>query len=422
MKWFDDGSLHFALGIEDTFVPQSRPGERPIDEYELTQHYEQFATDLQLAQDVGAEMLRWGVPWYRVAPEPGKWDWAWVDSVMARFGELELRPIVDLLHYGTPLWLEGQFTHRDYPNHVTEFAQRFAERYGDVATDYTPVNEPMIHALFSGQYAYWPPYLSGSSGLVSVATALARGFSMSQRAIADTLGNRATFVHVDAGVRYTGDVWSPEHRDEVARLREQSYLVEDLVTGAVREGHPLLGMLRAGGVTDDQFDWFTANSVAPDVMGVNYYPRQSTEVFETGIRHTGGFADPRPSQDAGTDGLREVLHCYAKRYGAPVMLTETAVTGSVQERIRWMDESVETLLNLRAEGMRVVGYTWWPLFDMYEWTYRHSTNPRADHLLRMGLFDLVETPGGHLDRRRNPVADRFQHHAAAFADLANIRV
>ena len=68
MHWSDDDRLHFALGIEDTFVPQARPGERAIDEYELTDHYRRYASDLGLAVEVGAELLRWGVPWYRVTP------------------------------------------------------------------------------------------------------------------------------------------------------------------------------------------------------------------------------------------------------------------------------------------------------------------------------------------------------------------
>jgi len=413
MKWFNDGDLHFALGIEDTFVPQSRPGERPIDEYELTDHYEQVDSDLGLAKEVGAEMVRWGVPWYRVAPSPGQWEWSWVDRAMASFEGLGLRPVVDLLHYGTPLWLENQFANPDYPKHMADFAARFAERYGHVATDFTPVNEPMIHALFSGEYAYWPPYLEGPSGLVSIAASLAEGFVLTQQAIAATLGDRATFVHVDAGMRYVGDVDAPEHHDTVTRLRHQSFLVEDLVTGNVGDSHPLLGQLRRGGVTDRQLSWFAENAVRPDVMGVNYYPRHSTEIFETGIHHSGGFADPRPHFDAGTEGLREVLTSYADRYGAPVMLTETCVTGSVAERLAWMDESVATVHGLRSAGLPIVGYTWWPLFDMYEWTYRHSTNPRADHLLSMGLFDLVENPEGPLHRRRNPVADRFRQHATA---------
>ncbi|WP_165069207.1 family 1 glycosylhydrolase [Marisediminicola senii] len=413
MKWFETGRLNFALGIEDTFVPQSRAGERPIDEYALTQHYEQVHGDLGLVKKVGADLLRWGVPWYRIAPSPGIWDWGWVDRAMDRFRELELTPIIDLLHYGTPLWLDDQFANGDYPQHIADFAHRFAERYGDVATDYTPVNEPIIHALFSGEYAYWPPYLEGATGFATIASSLAQGFVLSQKAIAEMLGDRATFVHVDAGMRFVGDVDVPEHRETVARLRHQTFLVEDLVTGSVRDGHPLLPQLRAGGVTDDTLAWFADNTVRPDVMGVNYYPLHSTEVFEAGIHHRGGFADPRPAVNAGTEGLREVLTTYAERYGAPVMLTETCVTGSVEQRLAWMDDSVRTLHQLRSEGVPVVGFTWWPLFDMYEWTYRHSTNPKADHLLTMGLFDLVDSPSGHLDRRRNPVADRFLEHAAA---------
>lgn len=412
MKWFDDGALHFALGIEDTFVPQSRAGERPIDEYELTQHYQQVETDLTLASGVGAEMIRWGVPWYRVAPTPDTWDWSWVDRAMDAFQAEELRPIVDLLHYGTPLWLDDQFANPDYPERMAEFAVRFAERYGHYATDYTPVNEPVIHSLFSGEFGYWPPYLTGPTGLVKVASSLARGFVLTQQGIAQELGSAATFVHVDAGMRYVGDVEAPEHRDTVARLRAQTFLVEDLVTGAVDDSHALLAQLRRGGVTDDQLAWLADNAVRPDVMGVNYYPLHSTEVFEAGVHHGGGFADSRPFHDAGVDGLREVLRGHAERYGAPVMLTETCVTGSAEERITWMDESVRALHELRAEGLPVVGYTWWPLFDMYEWTYRHSTAPRVDHLLTMGLFDLVESPTGRLDRVRNPVADRYRHLAA----------
>lgn len=410
VRWYQDGRLHFGVGIENTFVPQERPGERAIDEYELTEHYAQIDTDLALAADVGADFMRWGIPWHRVSPEPGVWDWGWCDRAIARFAELGIRPIIDLLHYGTPTWVEGEFAHPDYPQIVAEYATRVAERYADTVTDYTPVNEPMLHSLFSGEYGYWPPYRRGVDGLVEVAGAIARGFVLTQRGIADVLGERATFVHVDASMRYVGDVDAPEHRATAFRYRHQAFLVEDLVTGHVDAAHPLVPMLRAGGMDDSRLDWFRAHAVAPDVMGVNYYPRHSTEVFESGVHHAGGFADPRPTRDDGTDGLREMLTTYAERYGAPVMLAETCVTDDVATRIRWMDASVQTVEDLRAGGLPVVGYTWWPLFDMYEWTYRHSDLPRAAHLLSMGLHDLVESPAG-LRRVRNAVADRFTHFA-----------
>lgn len=408
-RWFDSGALHFGLGIEDTFVPQARPGERPIDEYELTEHYRFWHADLALATEAGATFLRWGVPWYRINPERGAWDWDWLDRVVARFGDLGLRPVVDLLHYGTPTWLEGQFAHPDYPKVVAEYAVRVAERYGDTVTDYTPVNEPMIHALFSGAYGYWPPYLSGPRGLTTMVGALAQGFAQTQEGIRDVLGDRATFMHVDAAMRYAGDV-DGEHSEQAIRMREQAYLVEDLVTGRVVDGHPLLGFLLEHGMDDAVLDGLAAHPVRPDIMGVNYYPKHSTELFEESVHHGGGFADPRPTVDDGVAGLEEVLLAYELRYGAPVMLTETCVTGSVAERLSWLDGSVAAVRRLRGAGHRIVGYTWWPLFDMYEWTFRHGNGPRSDSLLAMGLWDLVESPDG-LVRRKNPVADQFRRHA-----------
>jgi len=409
--WHRDGSLHFAVGVEDTFVPQAGPGQRPIDEYELTEHYARWHSDLGLAAEAGAELVRWGVPWYRIQPEPGRWDWDWLDRVMDRFVELGLRPVVDLMHYGTPLWMEGEFANPDYPKRVAEYSARVAERYAPLGvTDYTPVNEPMIHALFSGEYAYWPPYLSGPQGFSAIVKQLARGFVQAQRAMEDVLGEEAVFVHVDAGMRFAGDVDAPEHRETAARLKEQVFLVEDLVTGRVGGTHPLAPFLRAGGWNDEDFAWFTEAPVLPDVMGVNYYPLHSTEVFEAGVFHTGGFPDPRPVRDDGTAGLVELLRSAADRYGVPVMLSETCVTDSVEARIAWLDESVAAIRGLRDEGVDVVGYTWWPLFDMYEWTYRHSQSPREAHRLTMGLWELQEQNDG-LARVRTAVADRFRHHA-----------
>lgn len=408
LPWYQDGSLHFALGVEDTFVPQTRPGERPIDEYELTEHDRLWHSDLALAKDAGAGMLRWGIPWYLIQPEVDRFEWSWLDGVIDRFAELDLRPVIDLLHYGTPLWLENEFANRDYPERVAEYSVAVADRYRDLVTDYTPVNEPMIHALFSGSYGYWPPYLAGSEGLVTMSRQLARGFQQTQRGIADVLGDRAVFVHVDAGMRYDGDA---DRAGEIAHLRDQVWLVEDLVTGGVGPDHPLASFLSRNGMSDTDLAGLREAAVHPDVVGVNYYPRHSTELLRSGEHKAGGFADPRPVRDDGVVGLVELLRDAAERYGAPVAVTETCVTGSVLERAQWMDDSIGAVTSLRDEGVDVVAYTWWPLFDMYEWTWRHTTAPRADHLLSMGLYALEETGGG-LARIETPLVEQFRQHAA----------
>jgi beta-glucosidase len=401
-QWFEDGRLHFALGVEDTFVPQAAPGERALDEYELTEHYERFDDDFRDAAATGAKLLRWGVPWYVVNPAPGKWDWDWTDRAVDSLLDHGLTPIVDLMHYGTPQWLHEQFRSGDYARCVAQYSAAFASRYADRITGFTPLNEPMIHALFCGYQGFWPPYGASDQDFARVTVNLARGFAESQSAIAD-VHPKPYFVHVDAGMRFIAENDAQHVQDRAARLNELRFLVEDLVTGHVTDDHPLLSSLLHHGISDDELQWFTSHTALPDVMGVNYYPLNSTELVEDGPVHRGGFEDPRPTLDHGTDGLADVLRTWAQRYGAPVMLTETCKTTDVAGRIDWMQDSVRAVQALRRDGMDLVGYTWWPLFDMYEWTYRRGSGPRSDYLLTMGLEDLVESPQG---LRRVPNAAR----------------
>ncbi|MDR1077704.1 MAG: family 1 glycosylhydrolase [Propionibacteriaceae bacterium] len=411
MRWYQDGRLHFALGLEDTFIPQTRPGERALDEYELTQHYDHWHEDLGLAAESGATMLRWGVPWHRVNPAPDGWDCSWLDRVVDRFDQVGVTPIIDLMHYGTPLWLERQFAHPDYPARVAEYAARLADRYRGRLNCFTPLNEPLLNAIYCGQFAHWPPYLSSDEGLVTLIRALTRGIVATQRAIAEVAGDEVTFIHVEASFRFAGEVAA--NQAEVDHLRNRAFVMEDLVTGRVGDDHPLAPYLLRHGFSDDDLDWARRNTAWPDVMGVNYYPAGQTEIFEVQERHSGGPLDPRPRRNDWTTGLTEVLTAWAERYGRPVMLTETAITGSDAIRQAWLDDSVAAVHGLRAEGVDVVGYTWWSLIDMIEWTYRQGTQPPSHYQLNMGLWRLEADATGAMRRVRTPLADQFRRHALA---------
>ena len=120
----------WATGIEDTFVPQTRPGHRALDEYQLMGHYEHWREDLALAATSACRRMRWGVPWYRVEPLPGEFDWSWTDQVIPYMvEELGITPILDLMHYGCPFWLRREFASDDYPRAVAAYAAAFARRY-----------------------------------------------------------------------------------------------------------------------------------------------------------------------------------------------------------------------------------------------------------------------------------------------------
>jgi beta-glucosidase/6-phospho-beta-glucosidase/beta-galactosidase len=402
---FNDGRFRFAVGIEDTFVPQVTLGRRALDEYELTQHYHYWHSDLGLARDSGATTIRYGIPWYRIQPERGRFAWDWLDRVVDRLEELELEPILDLMHYGTPLWLDNQFLNHDYARRVGEYAGAVADRYRGRITAYTPLNEPLVNITFCGESGVWPPHLTGDDGYVQLLRAITRGIVETQRAIGD-----ATFVHVEAVTGFMGAIEGYEER--IRFLEERALLVEDLLTGRVDDGHSLAGYLREHGFGDDDFAWFAENTAPPDVMGVNYYPHLSTAEIVAG-EQIGEMkpVTPTPKITGGLEGLEHSVRLFSERYGRPVFITETSMVGDVEQRTKWLDESLELLLRLRDEGVDIVGYTWWPLFHFVDWAYRDSSGSADQYLVAMGMYDLVPNDVGVLERVRTPVVDRFREHA-----------
>ncbi len=334
-------------------------------------------------------------------PRPGEFDWSWIDQVAAKMQQLGLRCVVDLMHYGTPLWLDNSFLNASYPERVASYARAVAERYKDVWSDFTPLNEPLVNAEWCGQNGQWPPYLHGQDGFVKVLMQLAGGgmVRLTHKQEIAAVHPDPTFVHVDAGFLYEGET-SPVPREI---LDERKFLSLDLISGRFDDAHPLRGWLREHGVTDADLQWFRDNAVTPDIVGVNYYPR-----FSNGSIVDGVFA-PIPS---GVRGLRELVELYSARYGLPIVVTETSLVGSPGEKIEWLRDSAAELSELRAEGHAVAGYTWFPFFTMVDWLYRFDQSAKPDEwFMEFGLVDLVRGADRGLERVKNASFDVFRELA-----------
>jgi beta-glucosidase len=394
--WESPYGLKFAVGIEDTFVPQASPGLRPLDEYELTSHYDRWREDLDLAASTGASMIRYGIPWYRVNPAPDEWDWSWTDRVIEHLLSLELVPIVDLMHYGCPLWLEREFANLDYPRRVAEYAARFAARYGESVCFYTPMNEPLLNAMYCGEDGRWPPALTGDEGFVFLTNQLVRGIVQTQRAVADAVGD-PTFVHVEATFRYLGGPW---HAERIRFLRQRTWLIYDLLFGRVDGDHPLYDYLSNNGFSDEDFAFFREHVTEPDIVGINYYPHMSTTEF---LRDGG-----RRNAWSGAGGMEELARDFHARYGKPIFWTETSVPGTVEARVRWLEDSLALVHRLRSEGLPLVGYTWWPLFSLLDWAYREGEKPPEAYLWHMGMYDLEPDGSGGFIRTETHVVGAFR--------------
>lgn len=377
----------FAGGIEDTFVPQIRPGHRALDEYELMGHYEHWREDIALTSELKLRALRWGVPWYKVEPENNKFDWSWTDQVVPYMvEELKITPIIDLIHYGCPFWLKREFANKDYPKYVARYAAEFAKRYKGLIKFYTPLNEPIINALMCGLRGLWAPYLKGERGYLKIMLQIARGIQRTVRAIKE-IDQSATFVYVEA----TGLTRAVKQDLNALAVEEtrRGYLCYDLITGKVDSLHPLYLWLLHNGVDAEGLKEFRENRLTMDVLGLNFYPQWSTKQIYQDRRGRIAFRDIEPEGI----GFKELINSYYQRYQTPIMITETSAVGSDEVRSQWLDKSVKMVKELRGEGVPVVGYTWFPIFTMIDWRYRFETEPLENYYLELGIYKLNRGEG-----------------------------
>jgi beta-glucosidase/6-phospho-beta-glucosidase/beta-galactosidase len=403
----DPGSTGFlwAAGIEDTFIsrPDPRTG-RTLDEYALTGHYDRWAEDIDLIASLGVPAARYGIPWYRVEPQPGKFDWAWTDRALERLVVRHgVEPIVDLVHYGAPAWLERACLDPDYPQRVASYAHAFATRYRDLCFWYTPLNEPRIHAWYAARIGWWPPHGRSWQAFGKALVALSRGIVETQRAVRSAQPE-AVFVHVDATDLYKTSV--PGLETEAQTRQAIVFAALDLVQGLVEMDGFLARWLKMQGVPDVDIDWFRSNHVLPDIIGYNMYPMYSEKHVVRGRR---GGPEVRIRR-CGVATFIELTRMYAQRYGLPVFCTETASDGPPERRVRWIDDSTEAVSRLRAEGVPVVGFTYWPLFSLVGWAYQRGANPLDSYVMHFGLWDLQPDPQApeNLNRIPTSAADRYR--------------
>jgi beta-glucosidase/6-phospho-beta-glucosidase/beta-galactosidase len=398
----------WATGIEDTFITAPWPPTgRTLDEYALTGHYDRWKQDLTLAASLGVRVMRYGIPWHRIQPEPGVWEWEFADRVLSHLLELGVDPIVDLVHYGLPPWLDGAYLNPDFPARMAEYAGRVAERFRGRVRWYTPLNEPRITAWYCGKLGWWPPFARGWTGFVRVMLAVCRGIVATVRAL-ESVDPEIVCVHVDATDLV--EAGTPDLHEEAQRRQELVFLALDLVSGRVGSDHPLTPWLIRFGATEAQLRAFQEQPIDLPIIGLNMYPMFSNKRLR---RDAGGNLRMQMPYAQGSDLVYRLGRRYSRRYGRPIMITETASVGTVARRLRWLDDSLLGVRRLRAEGIPMVGYTWWPMFSLVAWAYRQGTLPPDRYLEPMGLWDLE--PDGGLERRETPLVAAYRQRVAAGA-------
>ncbi len=373
-------------GVECTI---NRVHDTFFDQLDRSGHRQRTISDLKLFADLELRALRTGLLWERFA---ATLDWEPWDRLLAGMKDLNLRPIVGLLHHGSgpP---STDLLDPAFPEKLAAFALQVAQRYPHVL-DYTPVNEPQTTARFSCLYGYWYPHHKSMRSYVRALFHELKGIVLAMQAIR-TVQPEARLIHTEDG----GATFSRSALEGFRREREhRRWLGTDLLCGLLTRDHPLFSFLLDHGLSEGEILWFSENQSPPSILGLNYYVTSDRFLDDRVNLYpfpSGGDTGAEPLVDVeavrvraeGIGGVGSVLRQAWDRYRLPVAITEAHLGCEVVEQERWLAEMWNEAEVAQASGVDVRAVTVWALLGSYNWCHLCT---RDTGTYEPGVFDLSD--------------------------------
>jgi len=379
--------LEVWAGVEGTV---NRVGDRYFNQLARNGH-DRRVSDLDLFAGIGIRAIRYPVLWERTAPDGlEQADWSWSDERLSRLRELDLRPIVGLVHHGSGP-RDTNLLDPAFPERLAAFAAGAARRYPWV-DEWTPVNEPLTTARFSALYGHWYPHARDDQSFARALLTQCRAVVLSMRAIREFNPDARLIQTDDLGKTYS----TPQLAYQAELENERRWVTWDLLAGQLTPDRPMWAWLRQVGVAEKDLAWFLENSCPPDVVGVNHYLSSER------------FLDERvelyPAESPGSNGRDQYVDVLAarvlpegaagpeallieawERYGLPLAITEAHNGCTREEQLRWLDEVWSGAQRAQNAGVDVRAVTIWSLLGAYDW---HTLVTRHEGVYEPGVFDV----------------------------------
>jgi dTDP-4-dehydrorhamnose reductase len=349
----------------------NRVGATFCDQFARSGHYTRLQ-DLDLFAGLGISALRYPVLWERFSrTDDNAATWRWHDDRLAALDRLGLRAIIGLLHHGSGP-SDTDLLAPDFPIRFADFALEVAARYPWV-DEWTPINEPVTTARFSGLYGHWYPHHHDERSFWLALLNQIDGTRLAMRAVR-SLNPRARLLQTDdLGRTYA----TAAMRDQAGFDNMRRWAGWDLLCGKMIPGHAFWDRLVALGFRD-RLERIADDPCPPDRIGINHY-LTSDRFLDHRHRHyprtaSGGSAQARYADieairvlEPGPAGLAGAVREAWHRYRIPIVLSEIHNGCTRDEQMRWLADAWDTATELRAGGIPVQAVTAWSLLGSVDW-------------------------------------------------------
>ena len=375
-------------GIEYTI---NRVGDKYYEQLRKGGHFSRIE-DLDLIADLGIKTLRYPVLWEQIAPNGiSNANWDWTDERLFRLKELGITPIAGLLHHGSgPKYTS--LLDPDFSIKLGEFAYYVAERYPWLKY-FTPVNEPLTTARFSGLYGFWYPHGKDDNTFASTFINQCKGIIEAMRSIKTIIPDAQLIQTEDLGKTHSTKKLSYQADFE----NDRRWATFDFLSGNIDYSAPFIKyLIKIAGIPIKTIAYFKENICIPDILGINHYITSERflddQVNKYPTSYIGGnrkniYVDTEvvrvaPDLRKGHYNLLKEAHL---RYNLPIAVTELHLGCTREEQLRWFKEAWEAANMLKQEGADIKAVTAWSLLGAHDW---NSLLVKDRNFYEQGVFDV----------------------------------
>jgi dTDP-4-dehydrorhamnose reductase len=357
------------------------------DQLHATGHYSRPG-DIEVFAELGIRKLRYPVLWEKHQPVNGEVDWGWTEQQLNTIRSNNIIPVAGLLHHGSGP-VHTSLLDEKFPEELAAYAYKVAEKFPWL-DHYTPVNEPLTTARFSGLYGFWYPHHKNELSFVKMLLNQLKATVLSMRAI--------RLINPAAKLVQTEDLTKTHSTDQLSYQasfeNKRRWLTYDVLCGKVNRQHYFWNYFVSLGIEETDLQFFLDNICPPDIMGFNYYvtsERYLDEKLEQYPSCTHGsngrsvYADTEAVRVQKMVGPETLLREAWDRYQLPIAITECHLSCTREEQLRWLKEIWDTCCRLCEQGVHITAVTAWSLLGAYDWNSLLTCN---NNHYEPGLFDI----------------------------------
>jgi beta-glucosidase len=331
--------------------------------------YHLYPEDLRLLASLGFDNYRFSIEWSRIEPEEGSFSKAAIDHYRRVCGTClanGVDPVVTFHHFTTPRWAtaDGGWHDDRIVDRFIRFCEYAAGQLGDLITRACTINEPNVVSYIGYQVGVFPPGVLDADLWRRAYENMIEAHRKSYDAIKAGRGDFPVGLTVsmsDYQAVPPDDAEAIRTRDTIRHFAEDMFL--EPCRGDDYIGVQTYSRTRVGAVGQLE----TEPGVPVLAMGYEFYP----DALEATIRRAWEVTDH-----------------------VPVLVTENGIgTDDDDQRLAYVRVALDGVAKCLADGIDVVGYTYWSLLDNFEWAFGYG--PR---------FGLVEVDRTTQERRPKPSA------------------